>query len=186
MTEISVQIEGLEDLQKQFERLVSLAEQEKYTFRAASYAMTPIVNQARLLAPMAEQAYFRYSKGRVLRKNNLARKKKYAGVAALYSNVAKERVGRGRVEVQPGGLKKAIRKIRVNLDKSKGVALQVRYGKAFYWRFLEYGTPHIRATPFLRPAYEMHKQTALERFKKRYAKYVDDVVKRKAIQEGNE
>lgn len=101
MTEISVQIEGLEDLQKQLERLVSLAEQEKYTFRAASYAMTPIVNQARLLAPMAEQAYFRYSKGRVLRKNNLARKKKYAGVAALYSNVAKERVGRGRVEVQP-------------------------------------------------------------------------------------
>ena len=53
MTEISVQIEGLEDLQKQLERLVSLAEQEKYTFRAASYAMTPIVNQARLLASMA-------------------------------------------------------------------------------------------------------------------------------------
>jgi HK97 gp10 family phage protein len=100
--------------------------------------------------------------------------------------VAKERVGRGRVEVQPGGLKKAIRKIRVNLDKSKGVALQVRYGKAFYWRFFEYGTPHIRATPFLRPAYEMHKKTALERFKKRYAKYVDDVVKRKAIQEGDD
>lgn len=42
MTEISVQIEGLEDLQKQLERLVSLAEQEKYTFRAASYAMTPV------------------------------------------------------------------------------------------------------------------------------------------------
>ena len=85
----------------------------------------------------------------------------------------------------PGGvLSEASSLLGLFLDG--GVALQVRYGKAFYWRFLEYGTPHIRATPFLRPAYEMHKQTALERFKKRYAKYVDDVVKRKAIQEGNE
>ncbi|NHZ81831.1 hypothetical protein F2P44_21495 [Massilia sp. CCM 8695] len=35
-------------------------------------------------------------------------------------------------------------------------------GDAFYWRFLEFGTAHSPAYPFLRPAYESKKQAAVD------------------------
>jgi HK97 gp10 family phage protein len=38
---------------------------------------------------------------------------------------------------------------------------------AFYWRFLEFGTKHIAARPFLVPAFETKKQEAFERFKQK-------------------
>jgi HK97 gp10 family phage protein len=52
------------------------------------------------------------------------------------------------------------------------VSVGVR-SKAFYWRFLEFGTRFIRARPFLRPAFEQVKvravQAAVERLQKRLA-----------------
>ncbi len=151
---INTEIEGLEDLDQQLQRLVSIATEEKYVMNACSYAMTPIIAEAKRLAPKAEKDYIRHRRGH-------------------------------KVEVKPGGLKKAISRKRVKLSNSRGVALQIKYGKAFYWRFLEYGTPHMLAVPFLRPAFDAKKAQALQRFKDRYRKYVDDVIQRQAIEAGD-
>lgn len=88
-------------------------------------------------------------------------------------------------KVKPGGLKKAISRKRVKLEKSRGVALQIKYNKAFYWRFLEYGTPNMAAIPFIRPGFDTKKSEALQRFKDRYRSYVDDVIQRRASAGGN-
>lgn len=154
MIESSVQIEGLDDLNQQLARLVSLAKQQQYVMNAASYALSPIVKEVKRLAPKAESEYIRYRNGR-------------------------------KDKVKPGGLKKAISRKRVKLEKSRGVALQIKYNKAFYWRFLEYGTPNMAAIPFIRPGFDTKKSEALQRFKDRYRSYVDDVIQRRASAGGN-
>lgn len=82
-------------------------------------------------------------------------------------------------KIKPGGLKKAISRKRVKLEKSRGVALKIKYNMAFYWRFLEYGTPTMAAVPFIRPGFDAKKTEALQRFKDRYRSYVDDVIQRR-------
>ena len=154
MIETSVEIEGLDDLNQQLARLVSLAKQQQYVMNAASYALSPIVKEVKRLAPKAESEYIRYRNGR-------------------------------KDKVKPGGLKKAISRKRVKLEKSRGVALQIKYNKAFYWRFLEYGTPNMAAIPFIRPGFDTKKSEALQRFKDRYRSYVDDVIQRRASAGGN-
>ncbi len=154
MIDLSVEVEGLDDLTKQLTRLVSLAKQQQYVMNAASYALSPIVKEVKRLAPKAESEYIRYRNGR-------------------------------KDKVKPGGLKKAISRKRVKLEKSRGVALQIKYNKAFYWRFLEYGTPNMAAIPFIRPGFDTKKSEALQRFKDRYRSYVDDVIQRRASAGGN-
>ena len=132
---------------------------------------------------------------------SLAKQQQYVMNAASYalSPIVKEvkrlapkaeseyiRYRNGRKDkVKPGGLKKAISRKRVKLEKSRGVALQIKYNKAFYWRFLEYGTPHMAAVPFIRPGFDTKKSEALQRFKDRYRSYVDDVIQRRASAGGN-
>lgn len=132
---------------------------------------------------------------------SLAKQQQYVMNAASYalSPVVKEvkrlapkaeseyiRYRNGRKDkVKPGGLKKAISRKRVKLEKSRGVALQIKYNKAFYWRFLEYGTPNMAAIPFIRPGFDTKKSEALQRFKDRYRSYVDDVIQRRASAGGN-
>ena len=132
---------------------------------------------------------------------SLAKQQQYVMNAASYalSPIVKEvkrlapkaeseyiRYRNGRKDkVKPGGLKKAISRKRVKLEKSRGVALQIKYNKAFYWRFLEYGTPNMAAIPFIRPGFDTKKSEALQRFKDRYRSYVDDVIQRRASAGGN-
>ncbi len=132
---------------------------------------------------------------------SLAKQQQYVMNAASYalSPIVKEvkrlapkaeseyiRYRNGRKDkIKPGGLKKAISRKRVKLEKSRGVALQIKYNKAFYWRFLEYGTPHMAAVPFIRPGFDTKKSEALQRFKDRYRSYVDDVIQRRASAGGN-
>lgn len=153
MIDLSVEVEGLDDLTKQLTRLVSLAKQQQYVMNAASYALSPIVKEVKRLAPKAESEYIRYRNGR-------------------------------KDKIKPGGLKKAISRKRVKLEKSRGVALQIKYNKAFYWRFLEYGTPNMAAIPFIRPGFDTKKSEALQRFKDRYRSYVDDVIQRRNASAG--
>ena len=154
--DISVEIEGLDDLTKQLQQLESLAKQKTLTYKAMFFATKPMLDEVKRLAPKAEKAYFRY-----YRKN-----------------------GKSRVLQTPGKLKKSIKRRRVKLDSSIGVAVYsgpIKHGEAkkynvFYWRFLEYGTPKMRAFPFIRPAFDHKKEESLERFKQRYREYVDDAV----------
>lgn len=159
--DISVEIEGLDDLTQQLKRLESLAKQKTLTYKAMFFATKPMLDEVKRLAPKAEKAYFRY-----YRKN-----------------------GKSRVLQTPGKLKKSIKRRRVKLDSSIGVAVYsgpIKHGEAkkynvFYWRFLEYGTPKMRAFPFIRPAFDHKKEESLERFKQRYREYIQDVIQRRTV-----
>lgn len=159
--DISVEIEGLDDLTKQLQRLESLAKQKTLTYKALFAASKPMLDEVKLLAPKAAQQYFRYYAGRDGNKS--------------------------RILQTPGKLKKSIKRKRIKLEKSVGVGIYsnpIKHGGAmkysvFYWRFLEYGTPKMRAFPFIRPAFDHKKDESLELFKQRYREYIDDVVQRR-------
>ena len=65
----------------------------------------------------------------------------------------------------------------MKLENSVGVGIYVK-NKAFYWRFLEYGTPKMTAKPFLRQPFETTKEQSVARFKERYKKYIDQIIKK--------
>lgn len=50
-------------------------------------------------------------------------------------------------------------------------------GDTFYWRFLEFGTQHIAARPFLRPAIDENKAVAVDKFASVIKKQIDKVSK---------
>lgn len=161
--DISVRVDGLDDLTQQLNRLESIAKQKSLTYKAMFYATTPFLQEAKRLAPIAEGEYYRYYKG--------------------------QNGNSSRVLQKPGKLKKSIKRKRVKLSNSIGVGVYsapIKHGAAkkynvFYWRFLEYGTPKMRAFPFFRPAFDHKKNESLERFKQRYREYVQDVVQRRTI-----
>lgn len=58
-------------------------------------------------------------------------------------------------------------------------------GDTFYWRFHEFGTQKMAATPFLRPALAENIQSATTEFMKQYNKSVDRAIRRAARNTGS-
>lgn len=79
--------------------------------------------------------------------------------------------------VRPGTLRRNVARKRIRLDGSVGVGIYIK-PKAFYFRFMEKGTPTQLAVPFIRPAYDLHKEEAVKRFKEKYAEYVQKIIQR--------
>lgn len=158
---ITFEIEGLDDLQKQLSSLVSLAKEKQLTQGAAMFALGDMYKEVRKQAPVAEQSYFRY----------------YRGSAKARRQGSPESSKR---HVAPGTLRKSIARKRVKLENSVGVGIYVK-NKAFYWRFLEYGTPKMTAKPFLRQPFETTKEQSVARFKERYKKYIDQIIKKQGV-----
>lgn len=84
---------------------------------------------------------------------------------------------------KPGTIKKNIRYANVRGNKlgvhEVMVGVRVaRGGKGgpddpFYWRFVEFGTAHMAAQPFLRPAFETKKVEAANRMKERLTEQIE-------------
>lgn len=155
---VTVGISGMDDLQKQLSRLVDLAKEKQVAQTAARYALKEMYDEIRESAPQAEQAYFRYSRGSAKSRKNGSSQN-------------------SRKLVQPGTLRKSIAFKRIKLEKSVGVGIYIK-NAAFYWRFLEYGTPKMSAKPVLRNGFDQNKEAAVARFKERYKKAVDQIVKK--------
>lgn len=71
-----------------------------------------------------------------------------------------------KIVYQPGNLRSAIYQAFDEKDSGKGrAAYRVSWNKskAFYGRFLEFGTSRMAAKPFLRPAYEAMRRQAAEK-----------------------
>jgi HK97 gp10 family phage protein len=95
--------------------------------------------------------------------------------------------------VDTGVLRKAIYRTR---SKSGSSAVQetaivgVRYGRkyrkrgmdAWYWRFKEFGTAKMAATPFMRPAFDTTKEQQIEAMKTRLARAIQRAAKKLARQ----
>ncbi|MDH0655941.1 HK97 gp10 family phage protein [Acinetobacter johnsonii] len=163
--DISTKIEGMQDLTSQLEKLETLAKQEKLTQNALFFASKPIVDEIKLKAPVAEKDYYRYYRGsaRSRRKGNPQSSRKL---------------------IKPGTLKKSVARKRLRLERSVGVGIFIK-NKAFYWRFIERGTPNYVAVPFIRPAFDQYKEKSVERFKQRYRKYIEAVVQRHSLESLN-
>lgn len=72
------------------------------------------------------------------------------------------------------------RRARGRLNRRLGRVTQnySQRGDAFYWVFVEFGTAKMRAQPFLRPAFESHKNTAVSIFSRTMAAGVAAAVRR--------
>lgn len=161
MIESSVEIEGVDDLQKQLASLVNLARQKSITQSACRYALKELHADVVADAPRAEKAYYRYWRG--------SAKARRAGNPQG-----------SRKLIQPGTLQNSIKFKRVKLDKSVGVGIYV-LNRAFYWRFAEYGTPHIPADSFLRRNFDIHKERVVARFKTSYARRLKSVIRKQQV-----
>lgn len=86
----------------------------------------------------------------------------HASSAVAASTFAVAQRARSLVPVDTGTLKSAIETSRTvsGLTGTVGVAQP-----GFYWRFVEFGTQHMAARPFFRPAAEMERSAFIERFR---------------------
>jgi HK97 gp10 family phage protein len=165
MMDISTQVIGLQDLTGQLENLETLAKQKRLTQNALFFASKPIFDEIKLIAPVADKKYYRYYRGS-------ARARRRGSPQS------------SRKLITPGTLKKSVARKRVRLERSVGVGIYIK-NKAFYWRFIEKGTPNFLAVPFIRPAFDKYKEKSLERFKQKYREYIDAIVQRRALERQN-
>lgn len=175
---VSVKIEGLKELDEQFGKLQEDM-RGRAIYQALNFATNPILKEAKNRAPASEHAYRRYmSSGQGEGKTTHTKSGKKRRVA---TNRAKR--GHGRYVIQQAGLlKKSIRRQRLT-KKSRnrhraavgiGVHLKGKTGEtAFYWHMVERGTKNMPAVPFLRPAFDHHKDEAVQRFKKKLGERID-------------
>lgn len=112
----------------------------KVLFGGLMDAAMPIQKAAQALAPVSDKPHYQYT-----------RKKGQ------------------RVQIQPGNLRKSIRRKRLkSRDEATGAQVGISWtGRAFYGRFREFGTSKEPAKPFLRPAFDAKKDDALRIFKDR-------------------
>ena len=157
MIEVSAQVIGLEDLNQQLQALTTLAGEKQKTQKATFEAAKVFQDEVKKQAPKAESAYYRY-----------------------YSK--KKHGSNNRKFMKPGTLKKSVSRKRVKFDNNVGTAIMIK-PKAFYWRFIEYGTPNLVAVPFIRVSFELKKQEALNKFKEKYRIYVQEIIERRRIED---
>lgn len=157
----SAKLEGLSDLKVQMQKLASLAKENQLTQNALFYASQPMLDEIKRNAPRAEKSYFKYYRG--------------SARARLAGNPQNSRKLK-----RPGTLRRNIARKRVRVDAGVAVGIYVK-NKAFYYRFIELGTPHIIAVPFIRPAYDLFKDQALERFTDRYRTYVEKIIAKQQL-----
>lgn len=158
---VSVEVQGLDDLAQQLNRLVNDAMAKQEVQNALLNASLPMVKAIRARAPIAEKEYFRYFKGGQKTKKGITLKR--------------------RELEKPGNLRKSVARKRVFFRRT-AVGVGIYFRKiGFYWRFLEYGTPRMAAKPFVRNSFDENRMIALERFKKRLKQNVDKVVARQQI-----
>lgn len=153
---IEMEVQGLDDLAKALENLGDKLG-DKVLAKALNAGARPIKKDAKARATVAEKSHFMTTKG-----------------------------GR-KVEIKPTLLRQAIRQRKIKKSEMAkagltGTAVGIYIGKGTkqkeyprYWHFIEYGTPHHPAFPFLRPAFHNHKEQAVEIFKEKLSAEIEKV-----------
>jgi len=84
---------------------------------------------------------------------------------------AKKKMRRRSGQLQKSITSRVMKRFELRGRNSKGQKVGVR-GRAFYWRYLEFGTKKMSAKPFMRPAIESKKQEALKAIEEELRKAV--------------
>lgn len=149
----SLEVQGLDELERKLGELDNKLA-GKAIYNALSYALTPVVKDAKKFAAKAKEPH-----------------------TIVYSSGKK-------VDIKPGLLRTAIKKRRVPKSEMKGefgqgAAMGMYIGNGrnkvhpFYWRFIERGTSTRPATPFIRPAFDNNVQLMIERFSGKLNENID-------------
>lgn len=141
---VSVEIRGLKELETALLELGNAAA-GKALFASLMAAGMPIQKEAQALAPVSTEPHYKYQKGKA------------------------------KVQVKSGTLKKSIGRKRLKSSQGETVAeIGISWrGRAFYGRFLEFGTSKLAAKPFLRPAFDAKKDESLTIFKEKLAANIE-------------
>jgi HK97 gp10 family phage protein len=152
---VSFEVRGLKELDDALLEIGNAAA-GKALFSSLMAAGLPIQKTAQSLAPKAEHAYYRYSKGG----------KKLGGGAVS---------AKSRKLMQPGTLRKSIRRKKIKSDTGEtGAKIEISWrGDGFYGDFYERGSSKQAAKPFLRPAFDAKKNDALDIFKEKLAANIE-------------
>lgn len=131
----SVRIHGAKEMEQVLRQLPDYIAR-KVVLSALRKSAEPILDEARILAPVGKE-----SKGRVrLRQSR-----------------------RGVVISNYGKLKLNLKIIDITKYREYSASVAITVSKAFWGMFLEFGTRHQNAQPFMRPAFEAKKMVALNR-----------------------
>lgn len=154
-----LRIEGAEELDAKLQLLG-----EKFAtsalYGALFDAAKPIADEIKRNAPKADQPYYRYWKG-------------------------KRGGGRSRKEVKGGTLRRSVTRKRLkNLDVA-AVTVSIK-SKAFYWLFIEKGTPDHAAKPFMRPAFDRKHAESQNIFADKLRKRIEKIAAKQNIDLGAE
>jgi len=139
----TISITGLADLEKRLQELPDKL--ARNVLRGAVRAGAVVIQkEARSMAPVSAEAHY---------------------------------LGKGskRVEIQPGSLKRGI-KVRMAPRKSRTSPIEYWVyisKKLWYWKFLEFGTSKMAGSPFMRPAFESMRESAVERLREYLAARID-------------
>lgn len=139
----TVTVTGLSELGealKQFPVVIA----QKYLRRAAYTAAALIEADAISRAPVRTGA---------LRDHIAIFKRKSDGNTAAYA-----------IGIRGIRLNRKVKNVLRILRKANGNRTQIA-GDVYYWQFLEFGTSKMSARPFLRPAFEANKDSAIELFR---------------------
>lgn len=63
--------------------------------------------------------------------------------------------------------------LAVGRQEPGAATVMLRIAKAFYWRFVEFGTRRLSAHPFIRPGYDAEKDATVTRFGARLTREID-------------
>jgi HK97 gp10 family phage protein len=87
---------------------------------------------------------------------------------------------RARAPVRKGKLRAAIYSARAKAKSGKPAADVRIKADGFYWHFVEFGTVHARARPFIVPTVESERVRAAEKFKEDFGPQYAKALERKA------
>lgn len=145
------EITGFAELQRKLEKLGDARTGRRLMLPVLRQVAEPTVKAARSLAPKSQAPHHRYSNGKII---------------ATY---------------QPGNLSKSIGKI-VGRDKNNAVLyVGPRAGKnrkydGFYGNFVEAGTVHMPAQPFMGPAYAQTKGMVTKNAEQKVARKIQQQI----------
>lgn len=152
---ITTKIEGLKELDRALGELQEDM-RGKALYSALNFATNPIVKEAQNRAAQAPEPH-------------------------------QMRYGSRTVTVKPGLLKSAIKKRRLTKKEHAqgmysaaiGIVISKKNPQKLYpryWHFIERGTKNMPAIPFIRPAFDNHKDEAVARFKKKLGERIDKMM----------
>ena len=157
--DMDLRIEGADELEAKLQLLG-----EKFgnaaLFGALLDAAKPIADEIKKTAPIAQSPYFRYLKNK--RGGDTVKR-----------------------QVQGGTLRKSVTRKRVKKLEFAAVTVSIK-DRAFYWTFIENGTPRKAAQPFMRPAFDRKQAEASAIFADKLRKRIEKIAAKQNIDLGAE